>query len=194
MYSVFLLLTFISLLSKAYIQLFNFPSTYSLLSLQITCNVIGKHHDPWSFLSDLILAMHHHYKQTIQKDSKPILGAVPPSPLNHSYRTPHRCNSCTVIIHNLALCSQVILHCQSRLSHAMTCTTPLLLAPCHKLYPGPQTHNVASSSDILCASPPTALTYQIRYLVPGIVVSTERQDKERLENNFYYYGIGLPGA
>ena len=55
MYSVFLLLTFIPLLSSAYLQLSSFSSTCSLLSLHIT--VVCEHHGPWGLLPDLV---HHH--------------------------------------------------------------------------------------------------------------------------------------
>ena len=119
------------------------------LALAADHSVIGKHHCPWSFLSDLIRhPIHRHCKQTIKKGSYPILDAAPPSlrtppsllphtsPLlysHHTYIVPFRRNCLPI--------------------QTFSCnTSTLILAPCNKLSPGPQTHNVAPS-DHLYTSP-----------------------------------------
>ena len=90
---------------QLYLQLSSFSSTCSLLSLQITCYVTGKHHGPWSFLSDLIRhPIHHHCKQIRDQSRCSMQSHLQLEPLLHSYHTPHRC--CTVLV-GLQLCRPI---------------------------------------------------------------------------------------
>ena len=69
MYSVFLLLTFIPLLSEAYLQLSSFSSTCSLLSLQITmssANIMVR--GASSLISSVILSIIIANKQGLKAD------------------------------------------------------------------------------------------------------------------------------
>ena len=126
MYSVFLLLTFIPVLSKAYIQLSSFSSTHFLLPLQITmasANIMV--HGASSLISSVILSI------TIanSKGSKPILGAVPPSPRTPLSLLPH--TSPLLYCHRtyLVLLSHTSLPIQTFTSNNI----PPLLEPCYDL-------------------------------------------------------------
>ena len=139
MYSVVLLLTFIPLLYKAYIQLSSLSSTCPLLSLQTTipsANIMV--YGASSLIASVILSITISNKQGLKADhwcsptftsnpsvtpTAPFTAVVLPSYISSSL--PIQTFSCN--------------------------TTHLLLAPCHKLSPGPQTHNV-SPSDLLCTS------------------------------------------
>ena len=150
---VSLLLTFIPLLSKAYILL---PS-YRFVALAADHSVICKHHGLYGASSPISSHDLPSYPSPLQtnKGSKPILGAIPSSP-----RTPPP-PPVTPTAHLIAVvdyCYHTYLVLFSHTSlplETVSCnTTPLLLVPCHKLSPGPQTNNVAPS-DLLCTSPST---------------------------------------
>ena len=117
-----------SLFSPKHISSSPVSLLYQFLALATDHNiVIGKHHGPWSFLSDLIRhPIHHHCKQTRTQSRSLMQPHLHLEPLRHSYRTPNRC--CTVIIHILYY-SHVLL-CHSRISHAIPHLFPWHLVIC----------------------------------------------------------------
>ena len=93
---------------------------YMFLALAADHNVIGKHHRPWSFLSDLILSITF-CKQTRAQSRSLVQSYLHLETLRHSYRAPHRCH------HNyLVLFSRTSLPIETFACN----TTPLLLVPC----------------------------------------------------------------
>ena len=119
-------------------------------------------HGASSLISSVILSS----PLQTNKGSKPIIGAVPPSPRTPPSLLQH--TSPLLYSHHTYL---VLFSHTSMPIQTVSCnTTPLLLGPCHTLSPGPQTHNVAHS-DLLCTSPSTLSKQTINayvVLFPGM--------------------------
>ena len=132
MYSVFILLTFVPLLSKPYVQLSSFSSICSLLSLQITmssANIMV--HGAFSLISSVILSITIANKQGLEADPwchPPLhMSRTPPSLLPHTSLLLY-CHHTYLVLFSRTSLPILTFSCN---------TTPLLLAPCHKLSPGP---------------------------------------------------------
>ena len=97
---------------------------YMFLALAADHNVIGKHHGPWRFLSDLIRhPIHQHCKQ---QGSKPILDAVPPSPRTPPSLLPHTSPQLYCRHTYLVLFSRTCLPIQTFSCNTTPVTPPLL--------------------------------------------------------------------